>query len=69
MENDLTRDRLWSEDELKQLILYAKDLQETNETLRAQLIAMNAKLGNEEAKVRQLRNTIKLFTNGTGNFS
>ena len=55
---------LWSEDEIKDLILYAKSLQEENEDLRAKMIMMNSKLQNEEAKVRQYKNLINLMTNG-----
>ncbi|CAB4215474.1 hypothetical protein UFOVP1475_19 [uncultured Caudovirales phage] len=58
---------LWSEDEIRDLILYAKDLQQQNEDLRAKMIMMNAKLENEEAKVRQYKNLINLMTNGTRN--
>lgn len=57
----------WNEDEIKQLILYAKEREETNETLRAQLIAMNAKLENEEKKNTRLTNMLKtlMYANNT----
>jgi hypothetical protein len=58
------RDRLWSEEEISQLILYAKDLQQQVDDANAKLIMMNAKLENEEAKVRQFKNLINLMTNG-----
>jgi len=45
----------WSRDEIAQLIDYAKHLQQENEDLQAKMIMMNAKLGNEEAKNRQLQ--------------
>ena len=45
----------WSRDEIKQLIEYAQHLQQENEDLQAKMIMMNAKLGNEEAKNRQLQ--------------
>ena len=61
---DISRDRLWDRDEIKQLIEYANYLKEENEDLQAKMIMMQAKLSNEEAKVKQLTNTIKIFTNG-----
>jgi hypothetical protein len=36
------------------LILYAKELQQSNEDLRAGIIMMQAKLDNEESKVKKL---------------
>lgn len=51
----------WNENEIKELILYAQKLQEDNETVRAQLIAMNAKLENEEKKNTRLTNMLKTF--------
>jgi hypothetical protein len=58
-DNTNTNQNLWNEDEIKELILYAKDLQQQNEDLQAKMIMMNAKLNNEESKVRQLNNIIK----------
>jgi hypothetical protein len=55
--------KVWNENEIKDLILYAKEMQNQNETLRAQLIAMNAKLNNEEAKNKKLMITINYLTN------
>lgn len=57
----------WTEEEIAELILYAKGLQTDNETLRAQIIAMNAKLENEEKKVTRLTNLINWITNDKGN--
>jgi len=57
-------EQVWTENEIKDLILYAKKLQEDNETLRAQMIAMNAKLENEERKTTRLTNMLKTFMNG-----
>lgn len=56
----------WTEEEIKELILYAKDLQQQVDDKNAQLIMMNAKLENEEAKNRKLSNIIKLLY-GQGN--
>jgi hypothetical protein len=58
-DNTNTNQNLWNEQEIKELILYAKDLQQQNEDLQAKMIMMNAKLNNEESKVRQLNNIIK----------
>jgi hypothetical protein len=49
----------WTEDEIKELILYAKGLQEEVENKNAQLIMMNAKLEREEKKVIRLSNILK----------
>lgn len=53
----------WTEEEIKELILYAKQMQEDNDDLRAGIIAMQAKLNNEEAKVRKLSMTLNYMTN------
>lgn len=56
----------WNEEEIRELILYAKSLQQEVDDKNAQLIMMNAKLENEEAKTRKLSNIIKLLY-GQGN--
>ena len=53
----------WTSEEIKQILLYVKELQEINENLRAGIIAMEAKLQNEEKKVKRLTNMLSLFTN------
>lgn len=53
----------WTAEEIKDLIGYAKQMQSDNETLRAQLIAMDAKLKNEESKTKRLIMTINYLTN------
>lgn len=53
----------WTAEEIRDLISYAKEMQSTNETLRAQLIAMDAKLKNEESKTKRLIMTINYLTN------
>jgi hypothetical protein len=58
--------RVWDEEEIRELILYAKSLQQEVDDKNAQLIMMNAKLENEEAKNRKLSNIIKLLY-GQGN--
>jgi hypothetical protein len=54
---------MWNEEEIRELILYAKSLQQEVDDKNAQLIMMNAKLENEEAKVRRLTLTLKQFMN------
>jgi hypothetical protein len=50
----LDKEQVWNAEEIKDLILYAKELQQTNEDLRAGIILMQAKLDNEESKVKKL---------------
>ena len=59
MSSLLDNQQTWSAEEIRDLILYAKELQQTNEDLRAGIIMMQAKLDNEEAKVKQLILIIK----------
>ena len=66
LENTNTNQNLWNEEEIKELILYAKSLQVENEDLQAKMIMMNAKLNNEETKTKKLNNIIKLLY-GQGN--
>lgn len=49
----------WTEEEIKDLIIYAKSLQEEVDNKNAQLIMMNAKLEREEKKVIRLTNILK----------
>jgi hypothetical protein len=65
-DNTNTNQNLWNEEEIKELILYAKSLQVENEDLQAKMIMMQAKLNNEEAKTKKLSNIIKLLY-GQGN--
>lgn len=55
----------WSDDDIVQLRGAINHLLEINEEQNAKLIAMNAKLQNEEAKVRKLTMTISYLTNNT----
>lgn len=61
-----TNQKQWNETEIKDLILYAKSLQQDNEDLRAKMIMMNTALNREEKKVIRLNNMIKFLTNGAG---
>ena len=53
----------WTEVEIRDLLLYAKQMQDDNEDLRAGIVLMQAKLDNEEAKVRKLTMYIAHLTN------
>ena len=54
-----TRPQMWSSEEIRELILYAKDLEDKLQTANAQLIMMNAALEREEKKVTRLSNILK----------
>lgn len=60
LENTNTN-QTWSSEEIKQLLLYVKEMQDVNEELRAGIIMMQAKLDNEEAKVRRLTIALKQY--------
>lgn len=66
-ENTNIDKNLWNEEEIRDLILYAKDLQGQNEDLRAKMIAMNAKLENEEKKTKRLQNILNVVMYGKAN--
>jgi hypothetical protein len=53
--------KVWNEEEIKNLILYAKEMQNVNEELRAKIIAMDAMLKNEMSKTKRLTQIIKLY--------
>jgi|APGre2960657404_1045060.scaffolds.fasta_scaffold372664_2 hypothetical protein len=55
----LDKEQMWSAEEIRDLILFAKELQQTNEDLRSGIILMQAKLDNEEAKVKKLLLVLK----------
>lgn len=56
----LTNDELkWSDDDIRQLREAVNHILEINEELNANIIAMNAKLLNEEAKVKIQQKYIK----------
>lgn len=54
-----TRPQMWSSDEIRELILYAKDLEQQISDANAKLIMMNAALEREEKKVTRLTNILK----------
>jgi hypothetical protein len=53
--------KLWNENEIKDLILFAKEMQSHNEELRAKIIAMDAMLKNEMSKTKRLTQILKLY--------
>jgi hypothetical protein len=59
----LQSDRLWNEEEIRELIELAQYLRKENEDLQAKMIMMNAKLENEEAKVKRLTLLLYAKTN------
>lgn len=59
MSSVLDKEQVWTAEEIRDLILYAKELQQTNEDLRAGIVMMQAKLDNEEAKVKRLMLILK----------
>ncbi len=61
MSSVLDKEQTWTEDELRDLILYAKELQQENEDLRAKIIAMDAYVKNGDAKIKQLTMILKQF--------
>ena len=59
--------QMWTASEIKELIMYAQEMQQANEDLRAGIIMMQAKLDNEEAKVRQMKNLLNQIIYAKGN--
>jgi erythromycin esterase-like protein len=53
--------KVWNEEEIRDLILFAKEMQSNNEELRAKIIAMDAMLKNEMAKTKRLTQILKLY--------
>ena len=64
---DKELNKQWHEEEIRQLIEYAQFLQKENEDMKANVITMNAKLQNEESKVKKLNHLIKQMMYGTRN--
>ncbi len=52
----------WTEDEIRELILFAQSMRQENEDLRAKIIAMDAMLKNEMAKNKQLKQILNTYT-------
>ena len=62
-----SKEQMWTANEIKELIMYAKEMEQVNEDLRAGIIMMQAKLDNEEAKVKQMRNLLNQIIYAKGN--
>lgn len=60
-QSEITDTKMWTEEELRDLILYAKELQQENEDLRAKIIAMDAYVKNGDAKIKQLTMILKQY--------
>lgn len=60
-QSEIIDTKMWTEEELRDLILYAKELQQENEDLKAKLIAMDAYVRNGDAKIRQLTMILKQY--------
>lgn len=57
----LDNQQTWTAEELRDLILYAKQLQQDNEDLQAKIIVMDAYVKNADAKIRQLQMILKQY--------
>ena len=55
------KSQTWNEEEIRDLILFAKSLQAENEDLRAKIIAMDAYVKNGDAKLKQLTKILNGF--------
>jgi hypothetical protein len=55
MSEDIQNKQVWSEEELKELILFAQSLRVENEDLRAKMIAMNVMVTNSDKENKKLR--------------
>ena len=56
-----TMNTKYTDEQIEQMASLIRELLNINETQNANLIAMNAKLLNEEAKVRQLKTQLMIF--------
>jgi erythromycin esterase-like protein len=61
-QSEITNTKVWNEEEIRDLILFAQSLREENEELRAKIIAMDAYVKNGDAKLRQLQMILKRYT-------
>ena len=52
-------EKIWTEQELKELIEYTQYLRKENEDLQAKMIAMDAYVKNSDAKIRKYETFIK----------
>ena len=61
-QSEITNTKVWNEEEIRDLILFAQSLRMENEELRAKIIAMDAYVKNGDAKLRQLQMILKQYT-------
>jgi flagellar biosynthesis regulator FlaF len=61
-QSEIINTKIWNEEEIRDLILFAQSLRMENEELRAKIIAMDAYVKNGDAKVRQLQTILKRYT-------
>jgi hypothetical protein len=47
--------RVWTEEEIKDLIQFAQALRSENDNLRAMIIASDSMINNKDAQIRQLK--------------
>ena len=57
----MKEDKSWSENELRELILFTQSLREENEELRAKVITMDAMVNKREAALRQAQRYIRVL--------
>lgn len=60
-QSEIINTKVWNEEEIRDLILFAQSLRMENEELRAKIIAMDAYVKNGDAKVRQLQTILKQY--------
>ena len=65
----MTDKQTWTEEELKDLILFAQEMRLENEELKAKIIAMDAWVRNGDAKIRQLSLTLQQLMSNTTRFN
>ena len=52
----------WTEEEIKELLLFVQSIRKENDDLRAKIIAMDAMLKNEMAKNKQFKQILNRYT-------
>ena len=61
-QSEIINTKIWNEEEIRDLILFAQSLRMENEELRAKIIAMDAYVKNGDAKLKQLQMILKRYT-------
>ncbi len=65
----MSKQETWTEEELRDLIIFAQQVRLENEELQAKIIAMDAYVRNADAKNRQLQLTIQQLLGNTNRFN